>query len=202
MEHMASTGPANLNWETNQRADFQLQWGVRREFLPGFPKPPGYEESDRIIVTAMALLHPNGKGSVKLASADPIAPRVINPNYFGDDADMVTWRVGLKLIRELMAAPAMSEWVEGEIGDRPEGLALEDFVRKNCISQWHPIGTCRMSSDTHLLSVVDNRCRVRGVTGLRVIDASIMPELPSGNTQAPTMAIAEIASNMVLEDLT
>jgi len=150
----------------------------------------------------MALLHPNEKGSVKLASADPIAPRVINPNYFGDDADMVTWRVGLGLIRELMAAPAMSEWVEGEIGDRPEGLALEDFVRKNCISQWHPIGTCRMSSDTHLLSVVDNRCRVRGVTGLRVIDASIMPELASGNTQAPTMAIAEIASNMVLEDLT
>jgi choline dehydrogenase len=100
-----------------------------------------------------------------------------------------------------MAAPAISEWVEGEIGDRPEGRALEDFVGKNCISQWHPIGTCRMSSDNDLLSVVDNRCRVGGVTGLRVIDASIMPELPSGNTQAPTMAIAEIASNMVLEDL-
>jgi len=58
------------------------------------------------------------------------------------------WRVGLGLIRQLMAAPAMSEWIEGEIGDRPQSPALEDFLRKNCISQWHPIGTCRVRTTT------------------------------------------------------
>jgi choline dehydrogenase len=193
-------GPANLDWKGNHRADFQLQWGVRQEFLTGFPKPPGHEDSDRVIVTAMALLHPNGKGSVRLASADPDAAPLINPNYLGDDADMVVWRIGLNLLRELMAAPGMNEWVEGEIGDHPDGMQLEDYVRKNCFSQWHPVGTCRMSSRADLLSVVDDRCRVRGLNALRVIDASVMPELPSGNTQAPTMAIAEIASSMVLED--
>jgi choline dehydrogenase len=192
-------GPTNLDWEQNQRADFQLQWVVRENCLPGFPKPEGHENSD-VIATVVAVLHPNGKGSVKLASADPSAAPVINPNYLGDDADMVTWRAGFKLLRELMAAPAMNDWVGGEIGDRPLGNDLETYIRKNCISQWHPVGTCRMNSDSDFLSVVDDRCRVRGVRGLRVIDASVMPELPSGNTQAPTMAIAEIASNMVVED--
>ncbi|MBA2260610.1 MAG: hypothetical protein H0W18_17110 [Acidobacteria bacterium] len=77
---------------------------------------------------------------------------------------------------------------------------MEEYVRKNSITQWHPVGTCRMSSRANFLSVVDDRCRVAGVTALRVIDASVMPEHPSGNTQAPVMAIAEIASNMMVED--
>jgi choline dehydrogenase len=195
-------GPANLNWEENQRADFQIQWIVRREFLPGFPKPPGYEDSDRVIATAIAVLHPHAQGSVRLASADPAAAPVINPNYLGDDPDMVIWRTAFTLLRHLMSAPGMAEWVEAEIGDCPRGMELEDYVRKNSISQWHPVGTCRMSSRPDFLSVVDDRCRVSGVTALRVIDASVMPEHPSGNTQAPTMAVAEIASNMVVEDNT
>lgn len=192
-------GPANLDWSANQRADFQLQWVVRRDFLPGFPKPPGYEDTG-VIATVVAVLHPHGEGSVRLASADPAVAPVINPNYLGDDQDMVIWRTGFTLLRRLMAAPGMDEWVEREIGDCPEGMKLEEYVRKNSISQWHPVGTCRMSSRADFLSVVDERCRVRGVNALRVIDASIMPEHPSGNTQAPVMAIAEIASNMVLED--
>ncbi len=113
---------------------------------------------------------------------------------------MVLWQTGFKLLRQLMAAPGMDEWVEAEIRDCPQGKTLEEYVRKNSISQWHPVGTCRMSSRADSHSVVDDRCRVSGVNALRVIDASIMPEHPSGNTQAPTMAIAEIASNMVLED--
>lgn len=192
-------GPANLDWEGNQRAAFQIQWVVRREFLPGFPKPPGYEDSN-VIAAVVAVLHPHGKGSVRLASADPAAAPVINPNYLGDDEDMVIWRTGFTLLRQLMAAPGMDKWVEAEIGDCPQGMELEDYVRKNSISQWHPVGTCRMSSPADFLSVVDDRCGVSGVTALRVIDASIMPEHPSGNTQAPVMAIAEIASNMVVED--
>lgn len=192
-------GPANLDWEGNGCADFQIQWVVRRDFLPGFPKPSGYEDTD-VIATVVAVLHPHGEGSVRLASADPAVAPVINPNYLGDDQDMVIWRTGFKLLRQLMAAPGMDEWVEAEIGDGPEGKKLEEYVRKNSISQWHPVGTCRMSSRADFLSVVDDRCRVSGVNALRVIDASVMPEHPSGNTQAPTMAIAEIASNMVLED--
>lgn len=192
-------GPANLDWSANQRADFQIQWVVRRDFLPGFPKPSGYEDSD-VIATVVAVLHPHGKGSVRLASADPAAAPIINPNYLGDDQDMVIWRTGFTLLRRLMAAPGMDEWVEAEIGDCPQGMELEEYVRKNSITQWHPVGTCRMSSRANFLSVVDDRCRVAGVTALRVIDASVMPEHPSGNTQAPVMAIAEIASNMMVED--
>ncbi len=185
--------------EGNGCADFQIQWVVRRDFLPGFPKPSGYEDSD-VIATVVAVLHPHGKGSVRLASADPAAAPIINPNYLGDDQDMVIWRTGFALLRRLMAAPGMDEWVEAEIGDCPQGMELEEYVRKNSITQWHPVGTCRMSSRANFLSVVDDRCRVAGVTALRVIDASVMPEHPSGNTQAPVMAIAEIASNMMVED--
>jgi choline dehydrogenase-like flavoprotein len=145
------------------------------------------------------LLRPKSRGSVALSGADADAAPVIDPRLFSDPADMEALLRGMKLTRRIIAAPAFDihrgeEIAPGEGVQTDEGL--RDFIRKASGTVYHPVGTCRMGSDG--AAVVDPRLRVRGVGGLRVIDASIMPTIIGGNTNAPVIMIAEKAADMML----
>jgi len=144
-------------------------------------------------------LRPSSRGHLELASADPLMKPRIFANYLSEPVDMALMLEGIRITREIFAAAPLApyagaEFVPGEsVASRGE---LEAFVRRKAETIYHPVGTCRMGAD--LNSVVDAQLRVRGTTGLRVIDASIMPTLVSGNTNAPTVMIAERASAMIL----
>ena len=143
-------------------------------------------------------LRPQSRGEIRLASADPLNPPVIDPNYLSADYDLKVLIEGIRCGREILAAPAFKPWLTQE---RLPGAALksdaelESFIRATGETEYHPVGTCKMGGDP--MAVVDDQLRVRGLAGLRVIDASIMPTLVSGNTNAPTIMIAEKAAAMM-----
>jgi choline dehydrogenase len=123
----------------------------------------------------------------------------MDPNYLATDYDLKILIAGLRQGRDILAARAFGPWLEEE---RLPGVAmqsnaaLEDFVRATAETEYHPVGTCKMGSDP--LAVVDEELRVRGVERLRVIDASVMPTIVSGNTNAPVITIAEKGADMML----
>jgi choline dehydrogenase len=150
---------------------------------------------------SVCQLRPTSRGTVMIKSRDPLAAPALRPNYLSTELDRRTIVEGVKVARKLARTRAMS----GLIGDeyRPgDGVKSDDevleFVRNYGATIFHPVGTCRMGSDP--LAVVDARLRVHGVAGLRVVDASIMPTLVSGNTHAPVVMIAEQAADMILRD--
>ncbi|MGD0332573.1 MAG: choline dehydrogenase [Xanthobacteraceae bacterium] len=144
-------------------------------------------------------LRPESRGEIRLASADPLKPPVMDPNYLASDYDLKILIEGIRRGRDILAAPAFKPWL-GE--ERLPGVAqqsdaeLEAVVRATAETEYHPVSTCKMGNDA--MAVVDERLAVRGITGLRVIDASIMPDVISGNTNAPTIMIAEKGAEMVL----
>jgi choline dehydrogenase-like flavoprotein len=144
-------------------------------------------------------LYPRSRGTIGLASADARAAPRIHANYLGHPDDLPTMVKALKLGRRIMGAPALAAHTTAEMLPGPAvntEAALEADIRARAETIYHPVGTCRMGADAQ--SVVDARLRVRGVKGLRVVDASVMPSLISGNTNAPTMMIAENAADMIL----
>jgi choline dehydrogenase len=144
-------------------------------------------------------LYPKSRGFIGLASPDPRAAPRINANYLSHPDDLPTMVAALKLGRRIMAAPALAAHTKAEMLPGPAvatAAELEADIRARAETIYHPVGTCRMGADPQ--SVVDAQLRVRGVEGLRVVDASIMPGLISGNTNAPTMMIAENAADMML----
>jgi choline dehydrogenase len=147
------------------------------------------------------LLRPESRGWVRIKSADPRAAPAINPNYLATQKDCDTIVAGTKAMRKIFKAPAMARYIAEELepGDACDNDAdLLDFIRRRGSTTYHPVGTCRMGQDPK--AVVDERLRVRGFAGLRVIDASIMPAVVSGNTNAATIMIGEKGAHMVLED--
>jgi choline dehydrogenase-like flavoprotein len=137
-------------------------------------------------------LLPKSRGRISLASPDPKAPPRIAPNYLGHPEDLPVLQAGLRLARSLLQAPALARHIARETLPGPDLVSNADltaFIRNYAETIYHPVGTCRMGSDT--ASVVDPQGRVRGVDGLRVADASIMPTIIAGNTNAPTMMLAE-----------
>jgi choline dehydrogenase len=144
-------------------------------------------------------LRPESRGEIRLASADPLAAPVIDPRYLASDYDRKILIDGIRRGREILAAAAFKPWL-GE--ERLPGAAsqsdadIDAFIRATAETEYHPVGTCKMGSDP--MAVVDEQLRVRGIERLRVIDASIMPTIVSGNTNAPTIMIAEKAAEMVL----
>jgi choline dehydrogenase len=146
-------------------------------------------------------LRPESRGEIRLASTDPLQPPVMDPNYLAADYDLKILVEGLRQGREILAAPAFKSWL-GE--ERIPGAAIQseaeivEFIRATAETEYHPVGTCKMGSDP--MAVVDERLRVRGIERLRVVDASIMPTLISGNTNAPTIMIAEKAAAMMLSE--
>jgi choline dehydrogenase len=141
---------------------------------------------------------PRSVGELRLRSADPDAKPVIEHRHLGDDGDVAALVEVLKFVERLYQAPALARFVVGN--NSPEHTPASDaeweaFLRRTCAFGYHPVGTCRMGSDTQ--SVVDPSLRVRGVAGLRVVDASVMPNLPSANTNAPVIMIAERAADLI-----
>ena len=146
-------------------------------------------------------LRPTSRGSIHIESADMERPPAIRPNFLSTPEDGQCLVNGMKIVRELMSQPAIEPYVDHEMSPGPKVQSDEDwlhFARANGQTIYHPIGTCRMGSDPE--AVVDPRLRVCGVEGLRVVDASVFPSMVSGNTQAAVMAVAERASELILED--
>jgi choline dehydrogenase len=146
------------------------------------------------------LMRPKSLGSVMLKSADPTAHPAIRFNYMADPADRADMRQGVKLLREVLAQKALDPYRGAEIFPGPEIRSDEEidaWVRRAVETCYHPVGTCRMGPATEAGAVVDDLLRVHGLEGLRVVDASVMPAIVSGNTNAPTIMIAEKASDMI-----
>jgi choline dehydrogenase len=145
--------------------------------------------------------HPESRGRVAITSSDPRAAPRIETNYLGTERDRRAIVGGLRWLHEIQSCSPLRELVDGEVLPGPEmrdDRALLDFARSTGGTVFHCVGTCRMGTDAD--AVVTPDLRVRGVEGLRVIDASVMPTITSGNTNAPVMMIAEKGSAMILED--
>jgi choline dehydrogenase-like flavoprotein len=148
------------------------------------------------------VLQPKSRGWVRLADSDPGSMPLINPNFVGHEEDLKACVESVHAIRKVMAQPSLAPVIEQEIDPGPDVQSdddIGDWVKSAVTTMFHPVGTCRMGQDDR--AVVDARLRVRGVDGLRIIDASIMPNITSGNTNAPTQALARHASKMLVEDL-
>ena len=150
---------------------------------------------------SVCQLRPESRGSLRIRSADPAVPPEIRVNYLATETDRTTNVEGLKRLRKMLRAPALKPFVVEEL---EPGLNVADdadllaYCRQRGSTIYHPTSTCRMGNDA--LAVVDQRLRVRGIDGLRVVDGSVMPDLVSGNTNAPIIMIAEKASEMILQD--
>lgn len=148
-----------------------------------------------------AYLRPRSRGTVRLASKDPAAAPLLDPNYWADPHDREMAIKGLRLAREIMTQPAMRRYVQTEIlpGKRLESDEdLFDYACANAKTDHHPVGTCRMGAASDPASVVTPDLRLIGMQGLRVVDASVMPRVPSCNTNAPTIMVAEKAADHIL----
>lgn len=144
------------------------------------------------------VVRPLSRGWIRLASADPTTKPLVNPNYLGDRSDLERLVQGVKLAREITRTRAFSPWNKQELSPGPAKATdeeLRDFVRSTSDSYHHQAGSCRMGIDD--LSVVDPELRVHGIRGLRVVDASVMPAVPSGNCHTAIVMIAERASDLI-----
>jgi len=182
-----------------ERPDIQLNFSVwsfaERNNRGVVPHPfPGFTIS-------AVHLRPDARGTVTLKSPDPLAAPAIRFNFLRTQYDLQALTAGMRLARNITRQPALAAYVAEELlpGAQVESDAeFEAAIRKNGLSNLHPVGTCRMGADPE--AVCDPRLKVNGITGLRVVDASIMPTVPAGNTNAPTIMIAEKAADMILAD--
>jgi choline dehydrogenase len=147
------------------------------------------------------LLKPESRGTVQIRSADPLEPPAIRPNYLATRKDCDVLVAGMKIAQRLVDAAPLQRYVARK-HEPAKAFASDDewlqYLRERGGISFHPVGTCRMGHDDR--AVVDERLRVHGIDGLRVIDASIMPTLVSGNTKAPVIMIGEKGADMILED--
>ena len=147
----------------------------------------------------LCLLQPHSRGQVRLRSADPLTLPAVDPNFLGDARDLAPMVQGVRSMRHILAQPALARHGAREL---PASAAAQteaqiaDWLRQTADTIYHPVGTCRMGPGP--LDVVDSQLRVHGVQGLRVVDASIFPRITSGNTNAPTIMVAEKAAHLVL----
>jgi choline dehydrogenase len=161
----------------------------------GLAKPTGHG-----ITVGPILVRPRSSGEVTLASADPFSAPRIDPRYLSDPegADMAAMRSGMELSEQILAAPALSRYVQGYMQPGNEVSAAErtdTAIRRHSHTLYHPVGTCRMGNDDG--AVVDPELRVRGIDGLRVADASVMPRIIRGHTNAPSIVIGERAADLL-----
>ena len=181
-----------------RRPDLQLIFAPVEFIEHGLSRPPGHG-----VTIGVILLPPKSEGTITLSSDDPFtAPRML-ANYLCDDGgdDLRVLIAGVKRAREIVRQPAMARYVDGDMwpGEdvgADDDAGIERFIRQRGETLYHPVGTCRMGVGSD--AVVDPQLRVHGLDGLRVIDASVMPKIVCGNTNAPTIMIAERAAEMML----
>lgn len=145
-------------------------------------------------------LRPQSRGQIRLRSADPVDPPLVQGNYLMHPSDMAQMVAGVKIARAVLGAQAMDGYRGEEVmpgASVQTDAAIVDYIRETAYCIWHPVGTCKMGQDP--LAVVDSHLRVYGVQALRVVDASIMPTITSGNTNAPTIMIGEKGADMIKE---
>ena len=174
-------------------ADLQLHFVIGKLINHGRTSTFGHGFSCHL-----CLLRPRSRGSIRLANKDPRSAPLIDPNYLSDPDDMERLVRGFKLMRKLLAQPALASLEGKELASCAAAQSdsqIEQFIRANADTIYHPSGSCRMGKGP--LDVVDAQLRVHGIGALRVVDASIMPRLVSGNTNAPTIMIAEKAADMI-----
>jgi choline dehydrogenase/4-pyridoxate dehydrogenase len=164
-------------------------------YLPPFRKPFADSFACRIV-----LLRPESRGSVTLASSDPLAHPRIRQGLLSTANDWKTLRDGIALFRDLAHRPELKPFIAREIGpgqDVTSDAQIEAYTRRTAVTAHHPAGTCKMGVADDPMAVVDDELRVRGVERLRVVDASVFPDLVGGNINAPTIMIAERAADLI-----
>lgn len=146
----------------------------------------------------VCALRPYSRGEVFLTSGDPLADPGIDPKFLSDHRDLETLIAGAKMTREIMQAEPLASYAKRELFDLKDNMTdaeWEDHIRARADTIYHPVGTCKMGTDD--MAVVDPQLKVHGMQGLRVVDASVMPTLIGGNTNAPTIMIAEKCADMI-----
>lgn len=192
------TGPVTSNG-VEACAYFDPEGGLRPT-LKMYCVPSVYLDSDNSDVANQdgvtlnaCLLRPKSRGTVQLRSTNPYDRPIIDNNYLADPDDVRLEILGLRYAREILASQPMMSRINHELIPGSKVTSDEDLAthcRRTVKTNWHPVGTCRMGEPNDAMTVVDPKLRVRGMDGLRIIDASVMPFIPSGNTNAPTMAVA------------
>ena len=197
--NVAESGGFARSDDSQERADLQLH------FIATIEQDHGHNLWNTIKHYGYTLrvcdLRPKSRGHIGLKSADPMDDALIDPNYLDHPDDLAQLVKAVRLGRRIMRAEPLGSHRDRELepGEKVEDDAeIEAFVRDRAETIYHPVGTCKMGHDDE--AVVDDRLRVHGMQGLRVVDASIMPTLVGGNTNAPTTAIAEKAADMIRED--
>lgn len=173
--------------------DLELIFGPVYYMSHGFSNPPGHG-----FTVAAVLLHPKSKGKIMLRSSDPFAPSMIQPNYLAHETDLQRLVEGVTLARRVAQVKSFDLFRGAEVwpgAPAQSDEAISEFVRNTAETLYHPVGTCKMGSDS--TAVVDAQLRVRGIEGLRVVDASIMPTIVSGHPNAAVIMIAEKAADMM-----
>jgi len=172
---------------------------IQYHFAPVLFRGHGFENIPGHGFTILpTLLHPQGRGRIRLHSSDPFAHAAIHANYLSEEEDIRSLLAGMKLAHELAHTQAFAPFLGAEV--EPSSWKASDsetleVIRQKAETIYHPAGTCKMGSDS--LAVVDAQLRVRGIEGLRVVDASVMPTVVGGNTNAPTIMIAEKAADLL-----
>jgi len=172
---------------------------IQFHFFPSFvidhglvnPKSHGYQ-------LHASPNHPKSRGSVTLNSSDPYDYPKILFNYLEDEDDLKQTRECIHAARKILLQPSLAKHTGKEIGpgsDKQSDEELNEYIRSNAETAYHPCGTCKMGVDE--MAVVDENLRVKGIQNLRIVDASVMPEIPSANLNAPTLMIAEKASDLI-----
>ena len=168
-----------------------------KPYLPPFTQPFADSFACRIV-----LLRPESRGSITLASANPMVHPKIRQALLSVDADWRKLSAGIRIFRELAQLPRLAPYVAREIGPGATvttAKELETYVQKTAVTAHHPCGTCRMGPASDPNAVVDPELRVHGIDGLRVVDASVFPDLVGGNINAPVIMVAEKAADLILE---
>ena len=181
------------------RPDLQfhiLPWGG---FTPNFDDKRN-PDTGAWLTFLPTLIYPESRGTIRLRGPDPAAPPAIDPRYFSAGADLDLLVAGIKLAREIAAHKSLARHRGDEVAPGPAARSDDELradIRLRCNTIFHPVGTCKMGPDKDEQAVVDSQLRVRGVSGLRIADGSIMPTVVGGNTHAPIVMIAEKAADLI-----
>jgi choline dehydrogenase len=183
-------------WKSDSRSPAPDIQGVIVEFPFATPELASRIPGPNCYGIAPCLVLPSSRGSVSLFSADPKTPLRIDPNFLAEEADLAAMHSAVELSRAVGASSAFAEYRGREVMPGPlDCSAMTEFIRNAASTYFHPVGTCRMGTGPDC--VVDHRLRVRGVDGLRIADASIMPSITCANTNAPSVMIGETAAEMI-----